>query len=97
MAQKQNKSPAINQYYRGFMIHSYHFRNHPEQFWGRGIRAISPLYATRTFGGPVKKIVTVNLKSGSSTDKNISKFQRVWGRRRHLANATCLIQFADLV
>lgn len=44
-----------------------------------------------------EKIVTVNLKSGSSTDKNISRFQRVWSTMRHLANATCLIQFADLV
>lgn len=44
-----------------------------------------------------EKIVTVNLKSGSSTDKNTSKFQRVRSRMRHLANATRLIPFADLV
>ena len=36
-------------------------------------------------------------KSGISTNKNISKFQKGWSRIRDMANAACLTQLAGLV
>lgn len=65
---------------------------------GKGDKSnFTAVYHTIFWWAGEEEIVTVNLKSGSSTDKNTSKFQRVRSRMRHLANATRLIQFADLV
>lgn len=47
-------------------MHSYLFRKHPEQFWVRGIIAVSLLQATRSGGQAQEMIVTVNPKSGTN-------------------------------
>lgn len=77
---KTKQNPWYKPLLRGFMMHSYLFRKHPEQFWVRGIIAVSLLQATRSGGQAQEMIVTVNPKSGTNnTSVSLQKDGAEWG------------------